>query len=72
MIAYNDSVRWNPELFNFIRDYGLYWDEQYVPLIERENFFEFLMESYGKKELLYFFNRIYDVNRIYNFRFTKL
>ena len=74
MIAYNDSVRWNHELFNFIRDYGLCWDEQYKPLIEREKFFEFLMESYGKKELLYFFNRIYDANRNYCIenRFHKL
>lgn len=65
MIAYNNSVRWNHELFNFIKDYGLCWDEQYKPLIERENFFEFLMDSYGKKELLYFFNQIYDANRNY-------
>ena len=72
MIAYNDSVRWNHELFNFIKDYGLCWDEQYKPLIEREHFFEFLMGSYGTKELLYFFNRIYDVNRTYSNKFTKL
>lgn len=65
MIAYNDSVRWNHELFNFIKDYGLCWDEQYKPLIEREKFFDFLIDSYGKKELLYFFNRIYDANRVY-------
>ena len=65
MIAYNDSVRWNHELFNFIRDYGLCWDEQYKPLTEREKFFDFLIDGYGKKELLYFFNRIYDTNRAY-------
>ena len=74
MIAYNDSVRWNHELFNFIRDYGLYWDEQYKPLIERENFFDFLIESYGRQDLLAFFWRIYDANRNYycENRFTKL
>ena len=74
LISYNDSVRWNYDLFVFIRDYGLYWDEQFKPLTEREKFFDFLMDDYGKKELLDFFRGIYNPNRFYTLenKFTQL
>ena len=66
-IAYNDSIKWNLELFLFIQNNTLYYDFDCLGhLSKREKFFEFLNNLYGGKKLIDYFNSIYDNDKIYN------
>ena len=59
-ISRNESIKWNQELFLFIREnHDSYWDD-FKELSSRENFFEFLINSYKKEELLSYLYKIYD------------
>ena len=59
-ISYNESIKWNHELFLFVRDNHNSYCDDFKELTKKENFYDFLVSSYGNDELFNYFYKIYD------------
>lgn len=59
-ISSNNHVRWNQELFLFIKNNHDSYSDDFTELSQRVNFYDFLVDSYGRNDLIRYFNKIYD------------
>ena len=67
-ISRNNSVKWNQELFLFVRDNN--YDGNFEELTKKEKFFSYLVDTYGREELRRYFMEIYDyINKLFWFEY---